>query len=78
MTTGDGLRAMPMSPRQSPAEIRNAILNWARSRRGRTLGIVAVFFLVVIGLLGVRHSDVGIHSLRKHTEKYLSRLWGRI
>lgn len=56
---GDAMEIMPMSPRRSPADLGNAVLQWAMSRRGRVLVITAVFALVFLGLSGVRHSEVG-------------------
>lgn len=59
-TDSEALRPMPMSPRQSPAELGNAAVAWARSRRGRTIAISAVFVIVTLALLGASHSEVGV------------------
>lgn len=62
---GDTMEIMPMSPRQSPAELGSALLAWTKSRRGRTLGIFAVSVLVLLGIMGAKHSEVSSHSFRR-------------
>ncbi|KAF2649833.1 hypothetical protein K491DRAFT_167766 [Lophiostoma macrostomum CBS 122681] len=52
---GDAMEVMPMSPRQSPAGFGNAVLAWGRSRRGRM--IIAAVVVILLGLMGVRHSE---------------------
>ncbi|KAF1363272.1 hypothetical protein EJ07DRAFT_104601 [Lizonia empirigonia] len=47
---------MPVSPRQSPTEIRGAAAQWLCTRRGRTLLLSFVFLTFILGLAGTRHS----------------------
>ncbi|KAH7083389.1 hypothetical protein BKA63DRAFT_152117 [Paraphoma chrysanthemicola] len=54
---GETMQPMPMSPRQSPAEIGSAAVQWACTRRGRTLVLTVVFCVVLLGLGGVRHRE---------------------
>ncbi|OAL52273.1 hypothetical protein IQ07DRAFT_678294 [Pyrenochaeta sp. DS3sAY3a] len=54
---GDTMQPMPMSPRQSPAELGSAAVQWACSRRGRTTVMVIVLFTVLIGLTGMRNQE---------------------
>lgn len=56
---GDTLELMPMSPRQGPAQLGNAAVQWARGRRGRVLLLTAIFMVVVLGFAGARNSEVG-------------------
>lgn len=52
------LEPMPMSPRQSPSQLGGVVLQWVKGRRGRALAMSAVFVLFILGLAGMRHSDV--------------------
>ncbi|KAF2036741.1 hypothetical protein EK21DRAFT_51610, partial [Setomelanomma holmii] len=54
---GDRMQPMPMSPRQSPVEIGSAAVQWACTRRGRTLGLTILFCTVLLGLGGFRHRE---------------------
>ncbi|KAF3034604.1 hypothetical protein E8E12_004594 [Didymella heteroderae] len=54
---GDSMLPMPTSPRQTPAELGGAALQWFCSRRGRTLLFSTVFLVLTLGLTGVRHSE---------------------
>lgn len=48
---------MPMSPRQTPAEVGGAAVQWFCSRRGRTL-LFSIFSLsLILALTGIRHSE---------------------
>ncbi|KAF2465535.1 uncharacterized protein BDR25DRAFT_346072 [Lindgomyces ingoldianus] len=67
----DSMEAMPMSPRQSPAELGNAVIAWARGRRGRTLIISAVFVMVLLGLMGARHSETITSSYQSISNYHL-------
>ncbi|KAH6633401.1 hypothetical protein C7974DRAFT_308858 [Boeremia exigua] len=46
-----------MSPRQSPAELGGAAVQWLCSRRGRTVLLSIVVLTFILGLAGVRHSE---------------------
>lgn len=76
---GDAMEVMPMSPRQSPAEIGNAVIAWARSRRGRTLVLSAVFMVLLVGLMGAKHSEVccllGLGCRRRGTLRRVIESW---
>lgn len=52
------MQAMPMSPRQSPAEIGSAAVQWACTRRGRMLVLTVVFFTIILGLGGMHNREV--------------------
>ncbi|ORX90975.1 hypothetical protein BCR34DRAFT_581599 [Clohesyomyces aquaticus] len=69
--TRDSMEAMPMSPRQSPAELGNAVISWARGRRGRTLIISAVFVLALLGLMGARHTETIASSYQSLSNYHL-------
>ncbi|KAF1930042.1 uncharacterized protein M421DRAFT_59348 [Didymella exigua CBS 183.55] len=47
-----------MSARQIPIEIGSAAIQWFCSRRGRTLLFLVVFFTLILGLAGIRHSEM--------------------
>ncbi|KAJ4371536.1 hypothetical protein N0V83_004755 [Neocucurbitaria cava] len=61
---------MPMSPRQSPAEIGSAAVQWACTRRGRTLVMtVLLFVLFIVGMTGLRHHEAissKYHDISSH------------
>lgn len=56
---GETMQAMPMSPRQSPTEIGSAAVQWVCTRRGRTFVMGIVLFMILMGLGGVQHHEVG-------------------
>ena len=56
---GETMQPMPMSPRQSPAEIGSAAVQWACTRRGRTMLLTVLLFAVLVGMTGMRHHEVG-------------------
>jgi hypothetical protein len=47
-----------MSPRRSPSQLVGAVLQWVKGRRGRALALSAVFVVFILGLAGMRHSEV--------------------
>jgi len=53
------MQPMPMSPRQSPKEIGSAAVQWACTRRGRTLVLAVVAFTILLGLGGIHNREVG-------------------
>lgn len=75
--TGESLQAMPMSPRQSPADIGVAAMQWACTRRGRTLMFSIVFLLALFGVVSVGNREVccrtpfqGMRSIRQRQGGY--------
>ncbi|KAF2830764.1 hypothetical protein CC86DRAFT_464004 [Ophiobolus disseminans] len=51
------MQPMPMSPRQSPKEIGNAVVQWACTRRGRTLVLAFVACVVLLGVGGIHNRE---------------------
>jgi len=62
--TRDSMEAMPMSPRGAgiPTKLMNVALLYLRSRRGRVVAISAVFMVFLLGLAGMRHSNVSTRT----------------
>ncbi|KAF2001845.1 hypothetical protein P154DRAFT_153917 [Amniculicola lignicola CBS 123094] len=74
--TGDTMEVMPMSPRQSPAGLGNAVVQFLRSRRGRMLGISAVFVVCLLGLFtGTRHTESISDGYKSITTSYHLPKW---
>lgn len=71
---GETMLPMPMSPRQSPAEIGSAAVQWACTRRGRTLVMtVLLFVLFIVGMTGMRHHEVGYNfQIQRQREQQMS------
>ncbi|KAF1845424.1 uncharacterized protein K460DRAFT_337606 [Cucurbitaria berberidis CBS 394.84] len=66
---GDTMQSMPMSPRQSPADIGSAAVQWACTRRGRMLLLTVLFFAVLIGMTGMRNHEAissKYHDMSSH------------
>ena len=57
--TGETMQPMPMSPRQSPAKIGNAAVQWVCTRRGRTVVMAIVAFTILLTVGGIHNRDVG-------------------
>lgn len=55
---GDNLLSTPMSPRQSPAGIGSAAVQWICTRRGRTTILTVALFAILLALTGARHHEV--------------------
>ena len=57
--TGENMQPMPMSsPRQLPADMGTAVVLWACTRRGRMTLLTSLFFVVLLGVTGIRHHEV--------------------
>jgi len=74
MIPRDPFDSMPSSPRNSPQNLGNALLQIVRGRRGRTLIVSAVFAVVLLGLLLQSSSEVcfGISSEGAEERRQLS------
>ncbi|KAF2020899.1 hypothetical protein BU24DRAFT_382910 [Aaosphaeria arxii CBS 175.79] len=75
MARGDAMEAMPMSPRQSPAEYGHAAIAWSRSRRGRMLLLSAAFICLILGLAGARNSETISSSYHALSSSYHLPSW---
>ncbi|CAO2655914.1 Nn.00g047170.m01.CDS01 [Neocucurbitaria sp. VM-36] len=66
---GETMQAMPMSPRQSPAEIGSAAVQWACTRRGRMMVLTMLLLVVFLGMTGMRnHKAISskYHDISSH------------
>lgn len=67
--TGEAMQAMPMSPRQSPVELGNAAVQWACTRRGRTMVLAVVAFVVLLTIGGIHNREVSCSFLPSIVEE---------
>ncbi|KAH7135382.1 hypothetical protein B0J11DRAFT_158200 [Dendryphion nanum] len=72
---GDGLEAMPMSPRRTPTELGNAVLLFLSGRRGRAIAAGTLFVVVLLAVTGVRHTSSISTSYHSITTNYHLPSW---
>ncbi|KAF2130257.1 hypothetical protein P153DRAFT_356058 [Dothidotthia symphoricarpi CBS 119687] len=69
------MQTIPMSPRRSPADLGNAVVQWTRcTRRGRMLVLMALFIVVMLGTM--RHHELMHHQALSSKYHTLSSSYG--